>query len=477
MALEPKSGRDLFVSYAHVDDAPVFGAKWVSTLVQDLRKLLAQKMGRNEAISIWWDEIDLRGNHDVTSEIRTILRQSVTLLMVLSPGYLASQWCRQEKDLFFEVLGGKPQGRVFVVEKQVLDEDQSRPAELADIKGYYFWYRDERNQARTLSIREPEPHVTTYIRLVEDLATDISRQLKARAAAAPSPFTRPKATVFLAEATEDLDSRREQVRRYLEEAQLQVLPAQRYLEGQAFRDALEQALGQSTLFIQLLGAYPSRRPPDIPQGYTRLQLERALARNLPILQWHDPTLKLDQVESQEQRELLEAVSVYAEPLESFKQRIVRQALPSPPPPQAVRTGAPVVFINAEHRDRILAEAIRDHIDARLLIVFPVSEGTASEVREDLEYKLTDCDALIVVYGQTTVAWVERQLLYYNRMTPKRERPFLTLGVYDGPPEAKPEVSTRMPGLKILMCRQGFDSRQLRALLQAFLAPLLQCVQP
>jgi hypothetical protein len=99
------------------------------------------------------------------------------------------------------------------------------------------------------------------------------------------------------------------------------------------------------------------------------------------------------------------------------------------------------------------------------------------VREDLEYKLTDCDALIVVYGQTTVAWVERQLLYYNRMTPKRERPFLTLGVYDGPPEAKPEVSTRMPGLKILMCRQGFDSRQLRALLQAFLAPLLQCVQP
>ena len=315
------------------------------------------------------------------------------------------------------MLGGQPQGRVFVVEKQVLDEEQSRPAELDDLKKYHFWYRDEHDQVRTLSLREPEPHTTTYTRLVEDLATDISRQLKARAAAAPPP-AESKATVFLAEVTDDLDPRREQVRRYLEQAQLRVLPAQRYLEGQAFRDALEQALGQSTLFIQLLSEYPGRRPPDIPQGYIRLQLERAQALKLPILQWHDPTLKLEQVESQEQRELLEAVSVYAEPLESFKQRIVQQALPPPPSPPTVHAGAPVVFINTERRDRTLAETIRDQVDARLFATLPISEGTAAEVREDLEQKLVDCDALILVYGQITLAWVDKQLLYCNRLVPQ-----------------------------------------------------------
>jgi hypothetical protein len=474
MALAPQSGYDLFISYAHVDDAPVFGTRWVSALLQDLRNLLAQKMGRPDAFSIWWDETDLRGNHAVTPEIRAMLQQSATMLMVLSPGYLASQWCRQEKDLFFEVLGGKPQDRVFVVEKEVLDKDQARPSELADLKGYRFWYQDEYNQARTLGMLEPEPHRTTYTRLVQDLATDISKQLKARAALAPPP-AEPKATVFLAEVTDELDPRREQVRRYLEQAQLRVLPAQRHLEGQAFRDALEQALVQSTLFIQLLGEYPGRRPPDIPQGYIRLQLERAQALHLPILQWHDPTLKLDQVESQEQRELLEAVSVYAEPLESFKQRIVQQALPPPPPPPAVRAGAPVVFINTERRDRTLAETIRDQVDARLLAALPISEGTASEVREDLEQKLVDCDALILVYGQTTLAWVDKQLLYCNRMVPQRERPLLTLGVYDGPPEEKPalSLSIRMPGLETLRCRQGLDVQRL----QAFLAPLLQRVQP
>ena len=279
--------------------------------------------------------------------------------------------------------------------------------------------------------------------------------------------------MFLAEVTDDLDPRREQVRRYLEQAQLRVLPAQRHLEGQAFRDALEQALGQSTLFIQLLGEYPGRRPPDIPQGYTRLQLERAQARKLPILQWHDPTLKLEQVESQEQRELLEAVSVYAEPLESFKQRIVQQALPPPPPPPTVHAGAPVVFINTERRDRTLAETIRDQVDARLLATLPVSEGTAAEVREDLEHKLVDCDALIVVYGEKTLAWVENQLLYCNKMAPQAGQALPPPGCVRWTAQEKPAVSTRMPGLEILMCRQGLDTQRL----QAFLAPLLQRVQP
>ena len=64
---------------------------------------------------------------------------------------------------------------------------------------------------------------------------------------------------------------------------------------------------------------------------------------------------------------------------------------------------------------------------RLLTTLPVSEGTASEVRKDLEHKLIDCDALIVLYGETTLAWVEKQLLYCNKMAPKREKPFLTPG--------------------------------------------------
>ena len=476
MAPNPDKGHDLFISYAHVDNAPLFGAEqgWVSDLVSDLRNLLAQKMGRADAFSMWWDKIDLRGNHEITPEISAKVNNSATLLLVLSPGYLESKWCKQEMELFFRKLGGKPQGQVFVVEMQVPDEDQSEPDELSDIKGYKFWYKDERERARTLSIRAPEPHSIEYTRQVEDLAFDISRQLKALKAGTSTESSEPKATVFLAEVTDDMESRREQVRRYLEQARFQVLPARRYLEGQAFKDALEENLTQCKLFVQLLGKYPGRRPQEIPQGYCRLQLERAQALNLTILQWRDPTLVMDQVESEEQQELLEAVTVHAEPLESFKQRVVKKAIPPPPPPPPPPHGTtPVVFISFERRDRSLAVAIRDYVGARFMDTLPVGEGSSAEIREDLEQKLTGCDALIVVYGEERLTWVDRQLQHCNRITPERDRLLRALGVYDGPPEDKPDVETRMPGLEILSCRERFNEERL----EAFLAPLLEGGRP
>lgn len=462
---------DFFVSYARVDDEPLFGADqgWVSTLVRDLRNLLPQKMGRLESLSILWDESELRGNHDITPEIQNALRKSATLLLVLSPGYLASRWCMQEKAWFLQQLGGEPRGRVFVVERQVLDEPQRVPDDLVDIKGYRFWYRDDREQPRTLRIHDQEPHKTKYIRLVDDLANDISARLKTLRTAAPP--SKPKATIFLAEVTDDLDGRREKLRRFLE-PEFRVLPTLRYLEGAKFRQALEEGLEQSGLFVQLLSEYPGRRPPDIPQGYARLQLEEAQARQLQVLQWRHTDLVLDDVESEAQRELLDGGTVYAESLEGFKQRVVAKAIPPPPSTVLPPNPTPVVFINFEGLDRDLAQVIRDHVDERLVATLPIGEGTPSQVRKDRNHKLLLCDALIVVYGDGTHAWVDRQLLICNKIRPKRNREFHALGVYDGPPENKPEVSTRLPGLEVLTCREGFNEHKL----QAFLAPLLQAIE-
>ena len=139
-----------------------------------------------------------------------------------------------------------------------------------------------------------------------------------------------------------------------------MLPARRHLEGKAFKDAIEEDLPQSALFVQLLGKLPGKRPPEIPQGYTRLQIERAGAADLPTLQWRDPALVIDEEIPEEHRTLLEAETVFSEPLETFKQRVVRAAWPpkrSPSPPSDQLSPAPVVFINVERRDRALAEEI------------------------------------------------------------------------------------------------------------------------
>ena len=97
---------DIFLSYAHVDDEPdaAFPDRpgWVTTLVRGLEKRLARKLGRVDSYDLWRDA-KLAGHVDVTPEIIGRLRDAAVLLLVLSPGYLASEWCRQRA-------GGVPRG-------------------------------------------------------------------------------------------------------------------------------------------------------------------------------------------------------------------------------------------------------------------------------------------------------------------------------------------------------------------------------
>lgn len=457
---------DIFISYAHVDNEPVFGECWVNTLVENLRYLLAKNLGRKDAFSDWRDTSSLQGNSSVTPEIHDAIKEARVFLMVLSTGYLESRWCQEEMSLFLKKLGNQANNQLFILEIDKLE--QGRPDEITELLGYRFWYEEtDSKRIRTLSIDSESNYRHEYIRMVENLAQDISKLLKTS-----SVQTEPKATVFLAEATDDMEFRREDVRRYLEQAGLRILPEKR-LEGEDFKKTLNKDLADSKLFIQLLGPHPGRKPENIPQGYTRLQLEYAQGKKLPILHWRDPALDLTTVEAADQRQLLEAGTVYAEPLESFKERIVRQATETQPTTLSNQTlrSAPEVFINSEQRDRSLAKLLQDHLDERLLVTLPLETGKSREIREDLEDKLLSCDAMIVVYGETPVSWVDRQIRHCNKILRLRESDFRALAVYEGPPEEKHELPTRMPNLQIIACRQGLD----KACLQKFIEPLLRSI--
>ena len=92
---------DIFVSYAHVDNACMPGETqgWVSALMATLEVYLQQKLGRRESYSIWRDP-ELPGNVPLTPEILDAVRHASILLLVLSPGYVASRWCMQELETF-----------------------------------------------------------------------------------------------------------------------------------------------------------------------------------------------------------------------------------------------------------------------------------------------------------------------------------------------------------------------------------------
>jgi len=175
----PNYKHDIFVSYAHVDNQPLPNIKhgWVTTLIISLKSLLAQKLGRPDAFSLWMDH-QLRGNQAVTPDIDEQLKQSATLVFIASKGYLASHWCRLEFHTFLR-LAGADSGRLFMVEPEILPAEKKLPA-FHELLGYPFWFRhDETGVVRTLGVPEPDYKTQPeyYIQL-DKLATELAECLE-----------------------------------------------------------------------------------------------------------------------------------------------------------------------------------------------------------------------------------------------------------------------------------------------------------
>jgi hypothetical protein len=485
MAFIPEYEHDIFVSYAHVDDQQFIDATtdqerssgWVATLVRHLKNELAQKVGRADAVSIWLDAHNLRGHHSLDDEIATRIERTALLVAILSPGYVASDWCCQEARLFANA-GGDRGRRVFVVEKTPLEGDQP-PESLIGRRAYRFWYRDRAEQPRTFATPLPHPDEIDYFRQIEDLARDlrdqcrsmrgdpVGRNVTVPVPAAPAAYATASAAnaVLLAEVTDDLELKRAEVKRYLEQQGVPVLPETTYPLGSAeFGAAFEADLNRAKLFVQLLGPIAGKRPPDIPDGYGWLQLEGARRRSLPIVQWRSPELDLDSIEWPRHRELLELETVQATSLESFKKAIVVAFEPPPPSPEPRHTGAdrPLVFLNTESRHRYIASEIRGAIGDRAVWTEPLFEGPAEMVREDLEQNLIDCDAMIMVYADNP-GWARAQLRNYHKLSPRRERPVRAIGLIDAPPAEKPELGFFLPELVTIDGRSGIGSGTLKQL--------------
>jgi hypothetical protein len=470
----PSYKHDIFISYAHVDNVPFVGIEhgWVSNLFRVLSAALTAKFGSVNITSAWQD-VQSAGNAFVQAEVLHNVAQSAILLVILSPGYLASEWCQKELECFVNAMESQTDDhtpRIFIVEKNRLDS-RVLPVSLAQQPSYSFWTLDAGGRERPLAIPQPNPHDALYYQKVDDLAKALTNALEnmclqSHPASGPVVAPAPLATVFLAQVPADLRYERDGVKRYLEQFNIRVLPDHQIPSFNVAHDHadLERLLADSDLFVQLLSHEGQWRTADQGRNLARVQYERALHHDLPILQWRAPALELAAVFDSTQRTLLALETVKAMPIEEFKRAIRQYLSKEPPAPPATHE---FVFLNASGVDQRLAERIGTILEQLGLVwQLRLNEGNPGEVRRDLEANLRTCDALIVVYGQIGARWVKEQLLYYRRIT--RARSLKALALYEGPPEDKDEVDAALPGMAVLNCRRGIDEVKLRD----FLAPLL-----
>jgi hypothetical protein len=465
---------DIFVSYAHVDDKPLPNEAEgrVSTFVRVLNTFLARKLGSEKAFELLFDPQLATGQK--LSGLESLVRGSAVLLVVLSEGFLRSDWCSDKELRWFldeDVKSRKSdpnRSRVFVVELDPVE----RPVGLEDVLGVRLWEADPiSKRPRTLDpIRE---HTAgRYNDKVLDLCLDLVKELDLQKAAgndageAPTAPVQPqgfKATVYLAEVTDDLEDLRDDVRRYLDQAGYRVLPRYVYPnDPMGFSSAVRSDLAESSLFVQLLGPLQGRKLDGTSRRRVAEQL--VLAREatsctsepMPILQWRDRGFDVRQVADEKYRTFLEGPEVEARDIEEFKSSILRRLTR----PREQRPEKPdlLVFVNWADSDVPLASSVKKELDERAIdYVEPIPGMKPEMMRKDLEQNLTECDTLILIYGASDPLWVKSQLLLSRKMMCKRTRPLSVIGVYEGPPpENKNDLGIRISNVKLhhLKCHGG-----------------------
>jgi hypothetical protein len=428
---------DAFISYAHLDNVELIeGQKgWVSNLHRALEVRVAQLLGKQPQI---WRDPKLTGNDNFADTLFERLRHVASLVTIVSPRYVQSEWALKELNAFAkaaEIQGGirlHDKLRIFKVLKTPVPLDK-HPPELQPVLGYEFFKIDpESGRVRELNeIFGPEAQRDFWLKL-DDLAHDICYLLEVLHDS-ESSSTQPTAQgIFLAETTSDLREQRETLRRDLQQHGYMVFPT-RPLPSVAseIKSVVSEDLAKCQLSVVLVGKNHSFVPEGGTESLLEIQNQFAIDRekegNLSRLLWIPQGL---QVEDERQIKLIERLRMdplliqNADLLETYLEdlrttiygKLKKPAAPAPAPaattPQTPVTQAATLrslYVINDQRDSEAVSAWVEHLFNHFEVLQSVFEGDEAEIREYHDENLRNCDGVLIFYGSTNELWVRRKL--------------------------------------------------------------------
>jgi hypothetical protein len=440
----------VFVSYPHGENA----SGWVTQLVTQL-ELRVNGMLDEESVHFWID-FQLDRSDSLTEQIRDAIRKSSLFLMIGSPRYLKSEWCKSRELPDFMRQAFK--GRIFIVEKRPFDRKRL-PAVLQDQLTYEFWTREplserwrEFGEPATSALSDPD-YQAVLNHLSQDVAAKIQKLSSGISPAAPVSDPAGKngtPLVFLAEATRDLGPQRQAVKSYLTQAGVEIIEPIGFPGDEAgYRRMLVELLKpKGIIFAQLLDDRPGPTLDDAKTRVVWLQWDVAYKQRLPILQWRSPVLDPEDVSDQTTRTLLEASSVQAVGLEEFKCALKDAA--SNPPPRVV------VSRDVQH-DEPVARSV-----ASTLEDMEISYELAGieENQDSLRAKLGECEALIFVHGAASEKDLHSHFQHCNSILLERIIAYPKLAILQSPPPPKDATTFQRFRPQVINCLHGFDSNKI-----------------
>lgn len=142
---------DIFVSYAHYDDADGWVKHFGRLLENKLkRQLKILEHGREADVMVWTDA-SLPSNGALQKRLEQEIADSSLLMVIMSESYLVSEWCRKEGEMFIDSLKGNRELRIVIAEKEKTDRND-----------WPTYLKDESGSALLSEVFYEETHVGKY---------------------------------------------------------------------------------------------------------------------------------------------------------------------------------------------------------------------------------------------------------------------------------------------------------------------------
>lgn len=489
---------DVFISYACAENEIPAGASdgWVTVFVRTLKQELAKtSLGKRVGVRVWWDEKSIDRTEDLQKQLIATLPRVRTMIVLLSPAYMESDWCRQEREAFISAMSGRPLGdkRVFLIDLGKVDPKE-RPEAFRGPLGFKFYDQDGRKFGHPLPNVKFERHLA-FFDAVPSIAEELAKRLEElgvgtemqhRVDDGPPPD--PIATVYLAETTEDLDDQRREVALDLKQHGFRVIPERRLSsELDRCRQQIEQLIEQSKaqVFVQLLEAKLGKAFDESEETLVTLQDQIARERKMTVLQWRSRDIDLEKVSIPRLKTLLANPDVYSEPLEAFKAEVRAKATPPKPkhalPQDRLPSGRlpPAVFVQSDTADLSAAERLSDLLKClQFRSWWPKSSDDPeqqADYREMQQEWLEDCDAIVFLHGIAKPSKVELQMQRIWKTQQKRQKPLRLKALYLGPPPGQTRPSLSDP--QFIQIDGSADPEWNVAKLEPVLSTLWEEVQP
>jgi len=480
---------DVFISYAHIDNAPLPGTAegWVSVFEKALQQLLSRFKGSTARI---WRDPKLDGNELLWPEIEARIAAAAVLVSVFSPRYVSSRSCTEEIEGFCRLAdrqGGlvvDNSARLFKVIKTPFEGERNLPPVVGQLLGYQFFRLDAEETPQELDPQFGQDAREEFLRKVNKVAWDIKRLLD-RLKQSSTRDADAKPVVYLAECSRDCRDARESIEMELKRLGHVVLPDRQLPTDEAdYLAAVNGLLERCAFSIHLIGSGYGLIPDGSGQkSVVVLQNERAAAKlgggGIRRVIWLPASLRSDQPLQQAFIDALHndaqaqaGADLLTGDIEALKTAVrahlKRVEQRSAPPPAAATAGPRKVFLICEARDRPAVVPIFKALRSRgWEVVLPLFTGEAAQVREAFQEQAASANAVFFYYGAGDEAWKYYQLNELHKARASQPGT-ATEVVWVAPPETDDKAMLLMVGDgNVIDGQGGFSDTALEALLGAW----------